>query len=103
MPSEKTFRSHSYTCLKAVSPLQPAPCLPARHVIHSSDSGKVDPITRTLTRKRPLMYILIVVILIVILLGGLPAFGLGGTSYWPSGIAGIILLVLLILLLTGRL
>lgn len=50
--------------------------------------------------------VLIVLLLIVLLAGGLPAWphmqrlDLG---YFPSGIVGLLLLVLVILLLTGRL
>lgn len=51
------------------------------------------------------MTIILLLILTILLLGGLPhwphqAFGWG---YYPSGIAGVLLIVLLILLLIGRL
>lgn len=49
---------------------------------------------------------LILLLLVIILLcgaGGLPQVGWHNYGYGPSGIAGIILLVLIIMLLTGRL
>jgi hypothetical protein len=47
---------------------------------------------------------ILVIILIVALIGGLPATGLytGPGGYWPSGIAGLLLVVLLIAFLLGR-
>jgi len=53
-----------------------------------------------------MLYTLLLVVLIVLLIGGLPAWphmtrlDLG---YFPSGIVGLLVIVLLILLLTGRL
>lgn len=47
------------------------------------------------------MLLLLVVLLIVV--GGLPNWGFHQFGYAPSGIGGIILLVLVIMLLTGRL
>ena len=42
--------------------------------------------------------------LILILIGVVPAWPYSrGWGYWPGGIAGIILIILLILALTGRL
>lgn len=37
------------------------------------------------------------------MVGGLPNFGYHHMGYGPSGIGGILLLIILILLLTGRL
>jgi hypothetical protein len=51
------------------------------------------------------MYLILIVILIILLLGGLPAAPWGhyhSYGYWPSGAVGIILVVPVILLLTGR-
>lgn len=46
---------------------------------------------------------LLVIILILVLLGAIPAWPHSrGWGYGPSGIVGVILLVLVILLLTGR-
>lgn len=48
------------------------------------------------------MYTLLIVLLVLIVLGALPATGWHSMGYWPSGGAGLILLVLIILLLLGR-
>jgi len=42
-------------------------------------------------------------VLLVIVLGGLPTWGYHDYGYGPSGLGGVLLLVILILLLTGRL
>jgi hypothetical protein len=51
------------------------------------------------------MYIVLIVLLLLIVFGALP--GVGGHYHrfgaWPSGIGGILLIVLVVLLLTGRL
>jgi uncharacterized protein DUF3309 len=50
------------------------------------------------------MGLILLIILIVLVLGVAPAWPYSrGWGYWPSGILGIILLVVIILLLTGRL
>jgi len=49
----------------------------------------------------PLMLI-IVILLILVIIGGLPGWGYHNLNYGPSGIGFILLIVLLILLLTGR-
>ncbi|MDT5261382.1 MAG: hypothetical protein QOC61_386 [Acidobacteriota bacterium] len=53
---------------------------------------------------------IVVVILILLLIGGLPTWGYSrrwrggrGYGYGPSGILGVILLIVIILLLMGRL
>ena len=47
---------------------------------------------------------ILVVVLILILLGTVPRWPYsGGWGYGPSGIVGVILLVVIILMLTGRL
>lgn len=48
------------------------------------------------------MSLLLLIILLLIVLGGLPNWGYHQLGYGPSGIGGVLLLVLLILLLTGR-
>lgn len=48
------------------------------------------------------MGIVLIIILLLIVLGGLPNVGLHNLGYGPSGIGGVLLLVVLILLLTGR-
>jgi hypothetical protein len=44
-----------------------------------------------------------VIILILLLVGGLPNFGYHSYGYAPSGLITVVLIVVLILLLTGRL
>jgi hypothetical protein len=47
---------------------------------------------------------ILLVILILILIGSLPTWPYsGGWGYYPSGGAGLVVIVLLVLLLTGRL
>lgn len=49
------------------------------------------------------MYTILIVILIVLLLGALPTWPYsGGWGYYPTGGLGLILLIVVILLLTGR-
>lgn len=50
----------------------------------------------------PIVLILIIV-LVIAAFGGLPSLGLVHLGYFPSGILGLIVLILIILLLTGRL
>jgi hypothetical protein len=45
---------------------------------------------------------ILVVILIVILIGGMPNWGFHQYGYGPSGIVGVLLIVLVVLLLMGR-
>jgi hypothetical protein len=50
------------------------------------------------------MGLILLIVLIVLLLGAVPAWPHSrGWGYWPSGTLGIIVLILIILLLTGRL
>jgi len=49
------------------------------------------------------MGLLLLIILLVLLMGGLPTWGYHSYGWGPSGIAGVVLLVVVILLLTGRL
>jgi hypothetical protein len=49
------------------------------------------------------MGLILLIVLIVLLLGGLPNFGYHSYGYAPSGLIGVGVIVLLILLLTGRL
>jgi hypothetical protein len=49
------------------------------------------------------MSTLLLIIVLLIVLGGLPQVSGHNFGYGPSGIGGIVLLVLLIMLLTGRL
>ena len=50
------------------------------------------------------MSMILLVILVLLLLGAIPAWPYSrGWGYGPSGVMGLILLVLVILLITGRL
>jgi hypothetical protein len=46
--------------------------------------------------------LILLVILVVVALGGLPAWGWHHMGYGPSGIVGIIILLLVLYLLFGR-
>ena len=48
------------------------------------------------------MSLIILLIVLMLVLGGLPTWGYHNMGYGPSGVGGVILLVLVILLLTGR-
>ncbi len=46
---------------------------------------------------------ILLVVLVLLLLGALPTWGYSrGWGYFPSGLIGLIVIVMLILLLTGR-
>lgn len=50
------------------------------------------------------MSLILIILLVLILVGSLPAWPYSsGWGYYPSGGAGLVLLVLIVLLLTGRL
>jgi hypothetical protein len=49
------------------------------------------------------MSLLLLIILILFLFGGLPRWGYHSYGYAPSGIAGVVLIVVLMMFLTGRL
>ncbi len=49
------------------------------------------------------MGLLLLIILVLFLVGGLPRWGYHSYGYAPSGLSGVVLIVLVILLLTGRL
>ena len=48
------------------------------------------------------MSLLLLIVLLLIVFGGLPNFGFHHYGYGPSGIGGVLLIVLIVLLLTGR-
>ena len=48
------------------------------------------------------MGLVLLVILLLLVVGGLPTWGYHQYGYAPSGIGGIILVILVIMLLTGR-
>jgi hypothetical protein len=50
------------------------------------------------------MYTILIIILVLLLIGALPTWGYSsGWGYYPSGGLGLLLVILVILLLTGRL
>ena len=49
------------------------------------------------------MGIILLIILLLIVFGGLPNLGFHSYGYAPSSIGGIVLVVVVVLLLTGRL
>jgi uncharacterized protein DUF3309 len=57
----------------------------------------------TTERRSLTMGLLLLIILIVLLMGGLPRWGYHSYGWGPSGIAGVVLLVVLVLLGNGRL
>ena len=49
------------------------------------------------------MSLLLLIVLVLFLVGGLPNWGYHSYGFGPSGVAGAVLLVVVVLLLTGRL
>jgi Protein of unknown function (DUF3309) len=49
------------------------------------------------------MGLILLIVLILFLVGGLPNWGFHRFGFAPSGVAGVVLLVVVVLLLTGRL
>jgi len=49
------------------------------------------------------MSLLLLIVLILLLFGGLPRWGYHSYGYGPSGLAGVLGIVLVVMLLTGRL
>lgn len=53
-----------------------------------------------------MLYIILIIVLLLLVIGGLPHWPYAtawGYGYWPSGVGGLLVIVLLVLLLTGRL
>ena len=48
------------------------------------------------------MGIILLILLLMLVVGGLPNLGFHSYGYGPSGIGGVLLVVVLVLLLTGR-
>jgi hypothetical protein len=48
------------------------------------------------------MSLLLLIVLILLLVGGLPHFGYHSYGYAPSGLIGVLVIILLVLLLTRR-
>jgi len=66
--------------------------------------GPVLPVIQLNQRETARMTTILLVILILILLGALPTWGYSRSwGYGPSGVLGVVVIVLIILLLTGRL
>lgn len=49
------------------------------------------------------MSLILLIVLVLFLVGGLPNWGYHNYGFAPSGIFGVVLLVVVVLLLTGRL
>jgi Protein of unknown function (DUF3309) len=49
------------------------------------------------------MGLILLIVLLVLLFGGLPRWGYHSYGYGPSGVVGVILIIVLILFLMGRL
>jgi len=49
------------------------------------------------------MGLILLIIVLVFLFGGLPRWGYHSYGYGPSSLAGVVLLVLVVMLFTGRL
>ena len=49
------------------------------------------------------MSLLLLVVVLVLLFGGLPHWGYHSYGYGPSGIVGVLGIILVVMLLTGRL
>jgi len=49
------------------------------------------------------MSLVLLILLVLLVFGGLPNWGYHQYGYGPSGLGGVLLLVLVIMLLTGRL
>jgi hypothetical protein len=49
------------------------------------------------------MSLILLIVLLLFLVGGLPNWGYHKLGFAPSGIAGVVLLVVVVMLLTGRL
>lgn len=53
---------------------------------------------------RPMIRMILLIIFILLLIGSIPVWPYSaGWGYYPSGLSGIVLVVLIVLLLTGRL
>ena len=49
------------------------------------------------------MSLILLIVVVLLLVGGLPNWGYHKYGFAPSGLAGVVLLVMVILFLTGRL
>ena len=62
----------------------------------------VDNAANMAERRKFTMGLLLLIVLILFLVGGLPRYGYHSYGYAPSGFAGVLVFVVLVLLLTGR-
>jgi Protein of unknown function (DUF3309) len=46
--------------------------------------------------------VLLILLLVVLLIGGLPPLGLHHYGPWPSGAVGVLLIIIIVMLITGR-
>lgn len=49
------------------------------------------------------MGLILLIVLLLVVFGGLPNLGYHSYGYGPSGIGGVLLLIVVVMLLTGRL
>ncbi len=49
------------------------------------------------------MGLILLIVLVLFLVGGLPRWGYHSYGFAPSGLAGVVLFIIVVLLLTGRL
>ena len=62
----------------------------------------VDNAAITAAQREFTMSLLLLIVLILFLVGGLPRFGYHSYGYAPSGFVGVLVIILLVLILTGR-
>ncbi len=68
-----------------------------------NSQAAVNVLARDLSKRGYPMSTILLIILVLLLVGALPTWGYSsGWGYFPSGALGLIFLVLLILILTGR-
>jgi hypothetical protein len=48
------------------------------------------------------MNLVLLILLIMLVVGGLPTWGYHNYGYGPSGVGGLLLIILLVMLLSGR-
>src|ERR1700682_3606264 len=91
---------------RAVSGRRTMPAAALRHPGRSASAAGPALVYRQPERGAIIMSIgtILLIILILALVGALPTWGYSsGWGYGPSGIAGVVVIILIILLLTGRL
>lgn len=48
------------------------------------------------------MYLILIVILVLLLVGGIPSLGYHSYGWGPSGVVFVLLIILLVMILSGR-